>query len=711
MRWKEGCIALGLAAITGGLFFLQNRIIFSYNRWPVQSLYSLLFDIAVCCMWVALAYPIYLVVQKNRLEEHGWLRLVAVHVTGSFAFGYAHGYLTYGLLWAAMTLFHQPLEPLASDRMAILFMHFGKFFSYSVILVLCYGLDFWQRSKWHQIRSAHIVARLSQTNFEMIRMQLSPRMLFATLDSIASRMEDELESADSTIERLGDYLRLLLQTAGSRRVPLHEEVAITQVYLELWQMRFERELPVEWNIDAATLGDLVPKDLLRSVFEDWCETWERSGEIAPIAVASSHADQLLEVEIRSPASDGFFKWELQSLPPGVRAVAREGILRLRISASPHEAKESDALDHDPSPDAGSQRARRSIRRVSLTGREKLWLWNLAVWSAFAVVFFARVIVVAARSGFSVDTTSLLWSSMQFYVWALLTPWILTVVRSRPMQRGRFLQSVPVLILQNMLLWVPFMALQGLCLYAETGTARQTLSDTIFNFQYATQTMTYWGIVVFEHAFLWRNEWMKDRVQSARLETQLFQARLTALKMQLHPHFVFNTLNSISELMRQDVVAAEQMIQRLKDFLTLTLGKNAPFEVTLAEELEFLKNYLAIQQVRFQDRLRVEMQIQDGVSQRMVPNLILQPIVENAIRYGISTRRETGEILIRANQHGGHLRLEVRDDGPGMRKSFSEGVGLSNTRKRLKQFYGDDYFFELSNVPGGGMSVTLEIPAA
>lgn len=711
MRWKEGCVALGLAAIVGGLFFLQNQIILSYNHWPAQSLNSLSIEIVVQWMWVALVYPIYWVVRKNRLEEHGWLRLVAVHASASIVIAQLHGYLTYGLLYSLMTLLHQPMEPLTGERAVILSMHFDKFFSYSMILVLCYGLDFWQRCKWQQVRLARLGAHLAQTNFEMIRMQLSPGMLFATLDSIAVRMRDTIEVADSIIERLGDYLRLLLQTAGNRFVPLHEEMAITQAYLELWQLRLERVIQVDWELAPETLGDLIPKDLLRCVFEEWCGAAEKNGEVIPVLVVSRRAGRLLEIEITGAPFHCFSNLQQQPQVPGVRVTARNATLCLLITPQLPDFRDSDFVDQEDSVAVSWKRRPLSRATRNFTRGEKIWLWSFAIWSLFAALFFARVMFVARHAGVNVVWLDVFLNSMQLYMWALLTPWIISFTRAHPVTRATFKRSIPALIGQNIVLWIPFIASNVLFLWAREGALRQAVLDTIFTFQYATETMIYAGVVVFGHALLWRTEWMNDRVQTSRLQAQLIQARMTALKMQLHPHFVFNTLNSISELMRQDVDAASQMIHRLKEFLTLTLERSATFEVTLAEELIFLRNYLAIQQVRFQDRLRVQIQIQDGANQRKVPNLILQPIVENAIRYGISAHKECGEILICARQSNGHLQLEVKDDGPGMRKNFHEGVGLSNTRTRLKQFYGDDYLFEFRNAPGGGLRVTLEIPAA
>ena len=188
-------------------------------------------------------------------------------------------------------------------------------------------------------------------------------------------------------------------------------------------------------------------------------------------------------------------------------------------------------------------------------------------------------------------------------------------------------------------------------------------------------------------------------------------------MQLHPHFLFNTLHSISALVHRDPDTADRMIARLGDFLRLTLDNSGAQEVSLEKELEFLKCYLDIERVRFQDRLTTSLDVEPRALDSAVPNLILQPIVENALRHGLS-HRTAGHLEISAKRYNGSLRIQVKDNGPGLSAitrpktaNTREGLGLSNTRARLEQLYGGAHRFEIENAPGGGLVVTLEIPAA
>ncbi len=202
------------------------------------------------------------------------------------------------------------------------------------------------------------------------------------------------------------------------------------------------------------------------------------------------------------------------------------------------------------------------------------------------------------------------------------------------------------------------------------------------------------------------------LERAQLKASLSEAQLEALKMQMQPHFLFNALHAISTLiMRGDAKGANQMLLHLSHFLRMTLDTSDAPLVPLAIELEFLDAYLRIQKVRFGDRLRVDVQIAHEVRAAAVPNLILQPLVENAIRHGIAADPGSGTVTITARRESDRLSLTVQDTGPGLppEGSESEGVGLRNTRARLRQLYPDAHEFSLRDAPAGGTLATLTIP--
>jgi LytS/YehU family sensor histidine kinase len=223
----------------------------------------------------------------------------------------------------------------------------------------------------------------------------------------------------------------------------------------------------------------------------------------------------------------------------------------------------------------------------------------------------------------------------------------------------------------------------------------------------------WGVLYYRRYQERSREALKFELRASELQSQLMSARLHALKMQLQPHFLFNTLNAITVLVRQQKGKdAEQMLGHLSDLLRGVLEDVDAQEVSLRRELEYLQLYLAIEQVRFPDRLRVEVSVDPETQESSVPQLILQPIVENAIRHGIGRSSSAGRILISASKVDGTVELRVQDDGPGLRPSDSseeEGIGLANTRARLQQLYGQNARLEIENCDRGGVIVTMNIP--
>ncbi|HSU16051.1 sensor histidine kinase [Longimicrobium sp.] len=202
------------------------------------------------------------------------------------------------------------------------------------------------------------------------------------------------------------------------------------------------------------------------------------------------------------------------------------------------------------------------------------------------------------------------------------------------------------------------------------------------------------------------------VRGARLQTQLERARGDLLRMQLQPHFLFNTLHAVSALMERDVPAARRMITRLSDLLRLSLDNDSRYEVSLEEEVEFLDRYVEIQRIRFGARLRVFYDLAPGTRRLMVPRLLLQPLVENAITHGLSRLERPGTVRVESAVADGRLAIRVLDDGAGLAGGAvaREGVGLGNTRLRLQQLYGDSHRFSISDRPEGGCEVRIELPA-
>ena len=206
---------------------------------------------------------------------------------------------------------------------------------------------------------------------------------------------------------------------------------------------------------------------------------------------------------------------------------------------------------------------------------------------------------------------------------------------------------------------------------------------------------------------------KQKLKLAQIKAELFETKLEALKAQLHPHFLFNTLNSISALMTKDTEKAQKVLSNLAQLLRTLFKNDGDHMVTLSEELQFIKNYLDIESVRFSDRLQICYQVDPETRKALVPRLILQPLVENSLKHGICNCARGGTVTLSSHQMNGSLLLTVSDNGKGLSEPEKwqeiKGVGLKNTRERLKQFYEDDYQIEIQSQTDQGFTITIRIP--
>jgi len=304
----------------------------------------------------------------------------------------------------------------------------------------------------------------------------------------------------------------------------------------------------------------------------------------------------------------------------------------------------------------------------------------------------------------------------WYAWAVLVPGMLWMARRYRFGRHTWKRAaamhvggVVVFTLAHALLWVTCRVLI-MEAFAGREVSWWTYFQELFFKNFDWEMMTYWAVIGLSHALDFHRESQERELTAAQLRTRLAEANLQALQRQLHPHFLFNTLNTISALMHRDTEAADAMLERLGDLLRLTLDRVGTQHVSLKDELDFLRKYLEIEKTRFGERLQVHIEVDLATLDAAVPNLVLQPLVENALRHGIGPKIGGGRVDIIARRDGQDLWLEVRDNGVGLTSdAFHKGVGLTNTRSRLEHLYGDRYRFECHTPPGGGLLVTVVIP--
>ncbi len=385
-----------------------------------------------------------------------------------------------------------------------------------------------------------------------------------------------------------------------------------------------------------------------------------------------------------------------------------------------------SFDHRARQDRIPPKMERPFRMTHRPTMSKKYLrtkW-LIFWS---LLTFVGLLLTAAyhigrtSNGEASDILNALNSQMlRFQIWAALSVFVIVsdrVLRSKS-RRWRFL--FPAHLLVSFAWSAAALGIYGVLFWTFYGLINSQAPPLGHVFGMIWIANLVMGIFVYKiilttnYALDYYKKFHEEKSRNALLQTQLAQAELHALKMQLQPHFLFNTLNSISHLALEDSKKAVQMVARLGDFLRLTIDSNGQQQVTLERELEFLTNYLEIEKIRFRDRMHVTFDIAPDTLGLYVPNMILQPFAENAIKHGLAKNMAAGRIDIKAEKDDDRLRIQLSNDGAivSLDKPLgSNGIGIANTRARLEKLFGPDFLLDLRARKSGGATVTLEVPLA
>ena len=353
-----------------------------------------------------------------------------------------------------------------------------------------------------------------------------------------------------------------------------------------------------------------------------------------------------------------------------------------------------------------------------------WLIYLSIWMFMALFLISQGVTRALYLKQNIPWKILfsVWLT-DSYLWALLAPLVWTVAKRLPISRRSWWRVIPIHLVFSAVFAVGEAALFALVTTALGLRIRPTALATfrmVLPGDLHLNIAFYWAIVGIQHAFsLYRRSQDREieaaqlELRASELERQLVQSRLATLRMQLHPHFLFNTLNTIVVLVRQGKTQdADQMLTNLSELLRRTLEEWEHHEVPLRTEIEFLRLYLDIEQVRFQDRLAIELVLDPETLGALVPCFLLQPLVENAVRHGIAKSSAEGKVTLRSRRIGPTLEFQISDNGPGFaswKDAAGNGLGLSNTRARLQQLYGRQQCLEFESPQSGGTLATIRIP--
>ena len=309
-------------------------------------------------------------------------------------------------------------------------------------------------------------------------------------------------------------------------------------------------------------------------------------------------------------------------------------------------------------------------------------------------------------------------SLDWLLYALLTPFVFRASRTFPLRRPQLARHVLIHVagaLGMCVAWAGLGTLLRLMIFPPGADA--SAGGLWLQFvRWISTTLpfgvgVYFALVGIQHSFFYYAQLREREMQAARLAAQLSEARLGALRMQLNPHFLFNSLNAITVLMRdQNTADAARMLELLTDVLREVLRTDERHETSLSREMELIRRYLAIEQIRFSDRLRPQIEIDPSLVRAAVPRFLLQPLVENAVRHGIARRGDAGLVQVTAHREEDQLVISVRDDGPGLPTTENRGgVGLTNTRDRLAALYGVNGTLEIKNASGYGVIVKVRLP--
>ena len=350
----------------------------------------------------------------------------------------------------------------------------------------------------------------------------------------------------------------------------------------------------------------------------------------------------------------------------------------------------------------------------LPGRQlTVWSLVLAGWTVVGLGYFASLIYPRGEtaSPAASPVRLLVFSVGTAWIWALLTPVVLRLTRDASLASGTRTRSALRYLAVAAGFFLASGTLEWLLGMATGMTATNQFWATLLSECVDTRLLAYLAIVTLGWSARYFTLYRTRHLHASDLETRLARTHLQVLKMQLQPHFLFNTLNAIAELVHTDPEAADLMITRLGRLLRLSLDHAGHQVIPLRQEADFLRVYIEIEQVRFQDRLQIVWDLASETLEAAVPTLLWQPVLENAIRHGVTPLAGRGRIVIASRREGDDLVLEIRDNGRGLpaEDAFREGVGLRNIRERVEQLYGRRARFQLVPALGGGTVATLRFP--
>ena len=358
------------------------------------------------------------------------------------------------------------------------------------------------------------------------------------------------------------------------------------------------------------------------------------------------------------------------------------------------------------------------RKTGIPISLKSWLIIFLLWLALGFYFvlssYVYYLNLDRPFNWEINITR---NMPSFFLWGLLAPAVIYFALRFRIEKTNFYTKILTQILIGAVVAFVHRVLSASLSYSiswSLGNTEASLFDILLGEKFIIFSawfdgfFTYWVFLAAIYSFDYYKSFNENKIKATLLEAKLAQAELNALKMQLQPHFLFNTLNAISVLVHKDPESADEMITRLSDLLRLTLDKFGQKKVTLKEEIDFINSYLDIQKIRYKDRLNIKMNISPSTIDLEVPALILQPVIENSIKHAVEPSSKQTNISISTFIDKNYLNIEITDNGPGINDNINEGVGIKNIKARLEQMYGENKLFSMSDSEGGVKTI-IQIP--
>jgi two-component system LytT family sensor kinase len=622
---------------------------------------------------------------------------------------------------------------------------------YLVLLALAHAVEYSRRLRAKQVAELRLQADLAGAELQrtgaelrMLKMQLNPHFLFNSLHAVHALVRPRPGSAERMLVGLSDLLRRAMHSVGTQEVALEEELEGLRPFVEVERLRLGEGLRVEWQVEEDALDALVPHMLLQPLVENAIKHGiVPAGGRGCITIAARRDGDRLRLEVRDDGAGLSPSASAEKRPGG--GVGSENV-RARLRQLYGEAH---SVDLHPAEGGGTvasvdlpwheepvplrpaaralavePRARAALlpyaRRTAALARAAAVLAFAALW---LVGFNGRAGVVLAP-GHTVSTAAaigcaglnaLLWTAIVAAAVRLTHRWLVGR-RGWPGAMGVHAASALAAGAAVVLEKVACRVVMG---YAP-GELLPTRPPPLV--QVVEIAFLYLILLGVAHALEYARRFRQKEVVELRLqadlagaELQRAGAELRMLKMQLNPHFLFNSLHAVHALVRPRPGSAERMLVGLSDLLRRAMHSVGTQEVALEEELEGLRPFVEVERLRLGEGLRVEWQVEEDALDALVPHMLLQPLVENAIKHGIVPAGGRGCITVAARRDGDRLRLEVRDDGAGLSPSASAekrpggGVGSANVRARLRQLYGEAHSVDLHPAEGGGTVAVVHLP--